>query len=263
MINFPLKRTRRLCVELRELSLDEAASVCRIPHDRPEAATTVFLKAAASRAAKPTDRYVTDPRLWTVEERALLVSHYMGTVSTSGYNIQLGALAHLSDYLLLDQDLSETEIIAGEAAGDTWVLTPLLGVHAELLEQVCTSRADWVVGTLACQMRRQDDPAAGVQDMGDMEAESWLRERMQQIRNLPESEVEAIYALYCSQRQRLRHFFIPTIGLLSSKPERYGIVFVPTEHAEAGVDYPVTFLAVSAVSETTRRVFALDHDIGR
>lgn len=257
-----MKRTRRLAVELRELTLDEAASVCRIPHDRPEQATTTFLRAAASRAAKPTDRYVTDPRLWTVEERALLVSHYMGTMSTSGYDIPLGMLAHLSDYLLPDQDLVEAEIIAGEAAGDVWVMTPLLGAHAELLEQACTSQADWVVGSMACQMRRQDEPAAAVHEMGDTEADAWLRERMQQIRGLPESDAEAIYALYCGQRQRLRHFFIPTIGRLSDKPVRHGIVFVAHEHAEAGVDYPVTFLAVSAVSETTRRVFALDHHIG-
>lgn len=258
MITFPLKRTRRIAVEMRELTLDEAASVCRIPHDRPEQATSVFLRAACSKATRPTDRYVSDPRLWTVEERAMLTAHYLGTMSPGGYDFSLGG-AHLSDYLLPDQDLIETEIVAGDAAGESWLMVPLLGAHAELLEQVCTSKADWVVGLLVCQMRRRDDHQPPIQDMGDVEAESWLREQMAQMRARPESEVEELYALYGSQRHRLRHYFIPAIGLLPGKAKRYGIVFIPTEHAEAGVDYPVTFLAVSAVSETTRRVFALDH----
>lgn len=261
MITFPLKRTRRIAVEMRELTLDEAASVCRIPHDRPEQATTTFLRAACANATRPTDRYVTDPRLWTVEERAMLTAHYIGTMSPGGYDFSLGR-AHLSDYLLPDQDLIETEIVAGDAAGESWLMVPILGIHAELLEQVCTSRADWVVGMLACQMRRRSDTnPVNVQDLGDVEAETWLREQMSAIRSRPESEVEEILALHSSQRHRLRHYFIPSIGVLpgGGKARRFGIVFIPTEHAEAGVDYPVTFLAVSGISETTRRIFALDH----
>lgn len=262
MIKFPLKRTRRLCVELRELTLEESASVCRIPSDRPEMATTTFLRAAADKATRPNDRYVSDPRLMTVEERALLVAHYIGTMSPSGlYDFPIGGAAHLSDYLLIDQDLIETEIVAGQAAGDVWLLSPLLGLHAELLEQSCTSQMDWIVGTIACQMRKQTDSAPSLQEMGDVEAHGWLADRMQAFRGLPESEFEEVFALYCGQRGRIRHFFIPQIGRIPGKAERFGIVFMPTEHAEAGVDYPATFHAVSAISGTTRRILAVpDHD---
>jgi hypothetical protein len=131
--------------------------VCRLPADRHEATTTEFLRRVADGAQAPTPAYVTDPRLWTVEERARVVCHYLSQVSDSGPDFAVGD-GKFSDYVKFDADLSSTEVKLGEVAGKERVLRPLLGVHVELLERMCTGRGDWLHGVIACQVHEAGQP---------------------------------------------------------------------------------------------------------
>lgn len=245
MILFPYLRTRRLAVRLREISLGEAIAVCRLPADRREATTTEFLRMAARDLESPTERHIVDPRMMTVQERALLVCHYLSQVSDDGADFTVGSDGHLSDYVVFDADLTEESVDLGEVAGKTYRITPLLGVHVEILERLCASRGDWLIGLLACQVVESVTPDYA--SMTDPQLLEWCKSRMDSIRAMPESDFEALYVAFSNGNVRLKHFFSIAI-------DDDGVMFEPQD-TEAGNKYPARFRAISCVSAATRRLF--------
>jgi hypothetical protein len=245
MILFPYLRTRRLAVRLREISLGEAIAVCRLPADRHEATTTEFLRMAARDAEKPTERHIVDPRMMTVQERALLVCHYLSQVSDDGADFTVGADGRLSDYVVFDSDLMVDGVDLGEVAGKTYQAHPLLGVHVEILERLCASRGDWLIGLLACQLT--DSQVPDYASMTDPQLLEWCKSRMDAIRAMPESDFEALYLAFSNGSAQLNHFFSISI-------DGEGVIFNPQD-AEAGNKYPARFRAISCVSAATRRLF--------
>lgn len=247
MILFPYLRTRRMAVRLREISLGEAISICRLPADRHEATTTEFLRFAAHNAETPTDRHVADPRLMTVQERALLVCHYLSQVSDEGADFSVGGDGKLSDYVVFDADLMVDQTPVGEVAGVPYIFKPLLGVHAEILERLCSGRGDWLIGLMACQMHPSEDLAPDYSAMTDPQLLEWCKGRMDIIRAMPESDFEALYVEYSAGSVKLKHYF-------SVNVDGDGLVFEP-QGTEAGNQYPARFRALSCVSPATRRLF--------
>lgn len=254
MIIFPSLRTKRIAVTLREIALGEAVAVCRMPADRHEATTTEFLRRVADGAKAPTPAYVTDPRLWTVEERARLVCHYLSQVSDTGADFAVGK-QKLSDFITFDADLITPEVKLGEVAGTQKVLRPLLGVHAELLERVCSERGDWLVGVIACQVHEADQPAPDYLAMTDVDLLEWIRKRMDQVKGLAESDFEAIYRAWEQGRSEIEHFFIWFV-------DDEGICFFP-KSMEAGSVTPARFHALPCISRGTRDLFARPDQPGR
>jgi len=115
MITFPYTRTRRVAVRMAELVLGEAIAICKLPGERHELTATHLLRAIAKNAEKPiADRYVTDPRLWTIEERTLLIATYLAHVTPDGPDFSIGRDAKLSDYIDFTAD-STVDQTAGEA----------------------------------------------------------------------------------------------------------------------------------------------------
>ena len=250
MIIFNNIRTKRLAVRLREITIDEAVSVCRLPAERHEATTTEFLRCVARDAESPTPRYVTDPRMMTVEERTLLVCHYLAQVSGSGPNFPVGESGCLLDYVAFADDLAVDHVDMGEVAGKARTLRPLLGAHVETLERLCESRGDWLIGVLACQVHDAGAPVPEYTAMTDVELLEWCQSRIKAIRGMGESEVEELYVHFDRCKVALKHFFIPGAN-------DGGMVYLPQPEAEeAGRSTPARFRALPCISEFTRRLFA-------
>jgi hypothetical protein len=249
MIIFSNIRTKRLAVKLREISLEEAVAVCRLPADRHEATATEFLRCVARDAETPTPRYIKDPRLMTVEERTLLVCHYLAQVSSDGADFKVGGTGKLTDYVQFADDLLSESVDMGEVAGTRRTLYPLLGIHAELLERLCTSQGDWLIGMLACQVHAHGAPVPDYLAMTDVAMLEWCSAGMKAIRAMPESEVEELYVKFDAAKAELRHFFI-------TGADDDGILFWPHPAAEeAGQKNPARFRALPCISGFTRRIF--------
>lgn len=245
MITFPYLRTKRIAVALRELTLGEAEAVCRIPAERHEAATTALLRFIASAAEAPRPGYVTDPRLWTVGERIRVVAHYMMQLSEDGPDFALGA-GRLTDYAMLDTDEDVAPVNVGSLDGVPYTFRPMVGALAEVLEQECTTRAQWVIAAVACQVLTSSDHDPAWADLSDIQILEWVRDRVERLKARTESDFEALLDMHASGMQRTTQFFATwfTDG---------GIVCLPVSEGGAGL-YPARFRAVSCISEATRQL---------
>ena len=93
MIHFPILRTRRLTVQLRELPIAESIAVASMPPHLYEASCTAFLRGAIE-----TVDGISDPAQWTVQERTLAVCHYLACTLEDGPDFAVGN-GRFSDYL--------------------------------------------------------------------------------------------------------------------------------------------------------------------
>lgn len=246
MIKFPYTRTKRMAVALEELTLGEGIDLCKLPAARHELTTSELLRAIAKKAEQPRPGYVTDPRLWTVEERTMLVCLYLSQVCDDGPNFKVGPAAQLSDYVTFDADLTADEIDLGEVAGKPRVLRPLLGAHAETLETICANRGDWIMGAIAAQMFERTEEVPDWSAMSQVQMLDWMKTRIEGVRAMKESEAGQVYAAYLVGAPQLRHFF--NLGFDSG-----GIVFEPNEkEGEAGTFAPARFFASSCISSLAR-----------
>lgn len=157
MIYFPPLRTRRLTVQLRELSIGDSLTLAAMPGHMEEASTTAFLRCAVD-AAKVA---VEDPARWTVQERILAVCHYLSATTEDGPDFSLGE-GHYSDYLQGEADIqtSVQAVEVGEVGGDTWHVRHLTGAMAESIERMAgeieglSGRLHWLFGAMAAQLVR-------------------------------------------------------------------------------------------------------------
>lgn len=243
MLLFQPLRTRRVCVRLKELTIGQAMALCKLPADRHELLITEFLRFTASEAQAPGAQYVTDPRLWTVQERARLVCHYLAQVADDGPDFVVGA-GRLTDYLDFAADLPVTEPVRDPMVPG-WTFGPLLGGHAELLERMCEGRGDWLMGALACQALR-DGVTDDMLGMPDIEQIAELQRRIEAVKVLPESDFEALFLAYdraCTGR--LRHFLDPGF-------DDAGVIFAAK--GDAGLA-PARFRADSCIGLIARDLF--------
>lgn len=203
---FPHTRTRRLSVRLSELTLGEGMELAKLPAERVELTNTELLRIVARGAEKPQPRYVTDPRLMTVEERTLLITTYLAHVSEDGPDFAVGG-AHLTDYVQFDRDSKADFIELGEVAGKARIMRPLLGVHAQTLEILCKSRGDWIIGAIACQISIKDVPEPDWAAMSDVAMLEWVDAQVKHVKGLPESMAGEVYAAYWAGADAMAHFF--------------------------------------------------------
>lgn len=245
MITFPYLRTRRLAVRLAEMTMDESIGVARLPADRPEMTNTVMLRAAAKNAEQPTPAFVTDPRLWTVQERALVVCTYLAQVSPDGPDFAVGP-GRLSDYIDFTADAKMEQAALGEVCGKPRVMRHLLGAHVEVLEAMCKSLGDWTFGAMACQVFERDEVIPAWGEMSNVQLMDWVKTRMEALRKLPESDFEALHVEFSLGRVELYHFFELGFGT-------DGVAFLPREREEGGAaTAPAKFHASTCISGIAR-----------
>lgn len=213
MIHFPPLRTRRLTVQLRELTISESVAIASMPPHLEEAECTAFLRAAVQSA-----QGIEDPAQWTVQERMLAVCHYLASTSDDGPDFAIGG-GHYSDYLdgATDIQTQAPMIELGELGGDTWKIQNLTGRMAESIErmegeiqnaagQPFTGRLHWILGGMAAQLVRASEDAPDAA-MADGAFDEYLVERMRVMVAFPSSDFEVLMGMYLTGRQKLNHLF--------------------------------------------------------
>lgn len=206
MIHFPILRTRRLTVQLKELSIGESIALASIPVHMDEAACTAFLSKCVS-----TVKGEQDVSNWTVQERMLAVCHYLACVSGGNPDFELGE-GHYSDYLDGGVDI-QTPVIdldVGELGGDAWKIRHLTGAMAEAIERTegesdgISGRLHWLLGGMAAQLVRDGEVTP---DASSGEFDEHLINRMKVISGYPESDFSDLMGKYQAGRERLHHLF--------------------------------------------------------
>lgn len=244
MIHFTPFRTPRLTIQLRELTIGQSIELCARPAHLHEAATTAML----TYVIEPSDRVilgqVTDPRLMTVQERGMLAAHYLAhTVGTP--NFKIGETATFSQYLFEGIEFSG-EVEAGEVGEDRWVCSPLLGYQAEAIERLISTgqmlgkRQGWMIGAMACQMRRPEHEPE-LEDVADAVFDAWLLKRVATLQNYPESQFAMLLAAYLSANNEVQH-------LLRMAFSDDGLVFVTGVPGLPSARFPVSDLLSDGTS---------------
>jgi len=254
MIAFSPLRTRRLAVKLRELSIVNAGTLAAVPPERFEESTTTFLQMVIESADAPTVHHVTDPKNWTVQERMLVVGHYLAHTTGEeggGANFMLGD-GYYMDYLNVSRDTPDFPIALGSHGGDEWQISPVTGAMAEAIEQLnghipkVAGQLHWMLGAMAAQLVRVGElaPDPTLDSLNYLE---WLKNRMQIISEYPESEFLGLYAMRHRGNKLLMHFF-ETVEIDE------GFVALPHEGSEAESLPPARFPVSACVSEFAKRV---------
>ncbi len=256
MIHFPILRTRRLTVQLRELSLGASIAIAAMPGAREEACCTAFLRHALVSA-----QGVDDPAQWTVQERMLAVCHYLAAVSDDGPDFSLGN-GRYSDYLdgAADLVLPLPAVDVGEIGGDRWSIRHLTGAMAESVERLegevenVSGRLHWLLGGMAAQMIRAGETVPDTSE-GEGAFDEFLLARMRVFAGYPESEFTELLHRYGTGRERLHHLFrVEFAG--------DGLVALPKGGAASDLP-PARFPVRAGLSELTRNLVGKPHQSGR
>lgn len=250
MIAFTPLRTRRLSVQLKELSIGDAIYLCALRPDMLEAGTTELLQRIVEHDERPRVGQVTDVRLWTVQERLMAVAHYL--LHIGGDDFAIGEDARFSDYLRSGEDFPPVEVAIGAIEGDQWALRPLLGVHSEAIErlilagEIQAKRQSWRLGAMAAQLVRAGETIPDPTTVSDSELEDWIKSRVKVLLGYPESVFLQLIAEFERGMPQLDHLF--SITFLED-----GIAALPQK---AGADLPsARFPFHTAIAERTTQLF--------
>lgn len=210
MKHFPLFRTRRLTVQLKELSIGDAIALASMPEHLTEAECTAFLRSAISSVTNGAP----NPDEWTVQERTLAVAHYLASISEEGPDFSIGSTKY-SDYLdsAADISLALQQVPIGNVGGDDWEVRHLTGAMAESIERLMGEieqlsprpRLHWIVGAMAAQLIRTGEELPELATSGLYD--EWLLNRMRVFIAFPESDFEHLMATYTTGRVKLHHLF--------------------------------------------------------
>lgn len=251
MIPITPVRTHRINATLHELSLGSSIYLCKLPSDQHERGTGELLQRIVQEEPKPLPGQVTSPKLWTVQERAFVVAHYLAHIVESGPDFAIGD-GRFSHYVASGQDSCPAEIEVGDAAGESWLLRPLLGGFAESIERLIVTgelpseREGWLVGALAAQMRTTQDKFS-LEAALDAAVDEYIAERVREFMELPASEAMDVMHLFLSQAAKLDHLLQMSIG-------DDGFVFLPVSKEVPGLP-PARFHFSFAVSEEAQAIF--------
>lgn len=245
MINFPRLQTARLNVQLRELTISESVALAATQLDRHEAATSALLALIVQEARGEHN----DPGRWTVQERMMVVAHYLSCTSDAP-NFALGEGA-FTDYLQGEIDAGPESVQAGMACGDTWTCKQLTGDEAVLIEQQCSTRLDWTLADIAARMRAtsSDDPPPPDASTQPAKYAEWLKERKGLFARMAESDFEEMFACYRTGLVELRHLFWLDF-------DAHGHIVMPRQDRKGvgGSDLPPVRFPVSAALGSIARI---------
>lgn len=249
MIHFPILRTRRLTVQLKELSIGESIAIAAMPSHLEEAVTTAFLLKAVATA-----KGIENPSDWTVQERMMVVCHYLASVSDDGPDFAVGD-GRYSDYLDGGTDIPTPEEMdgLGEIGGDVWLIQHMTGAMAESIERLSgeiegvSGRLHWLLGGMASQLVRQGEVVPDP-NSGEGAYDEFLVNRIHTISGYPESDFAVLMNAYMAGRDNLHHLF--RVELSSD-----GLVALP-KGGEAATLPPARFPVRTCVSRLAK-------DLGR
>lgn len=205
MKHFPVLKTSRLTVQLRELTIGKSIAIAGFSEDKDQAECSEFLRSAILSVEKGPD----NPAKWTVQERTFCIAYYLAITLADGPDFVVGEYRY-SDYLDAEADGDVTVVGAGNVGGDDWSVQHLTGEMAEAIERLVgeisiPAKFHWLLGAMAAQLIRSGEDE--VIDPGSSEYDKWLIDRMRVFNDFPESDFETLVAGYYSARSGLHHLF--------------------------------------------------------
>jgi hypothetical protein len=246
MINIPPLRTKRLTVQMKEISMKDAIALATIPERLQQASASFFLNAVIEQSDG-----VESPDDWTVQERTMAVCHYMSATFDDGPDFALaGGDARYSDYLIGGEDYPGDHVDLGEVEGDKWSIRPLTGRMANAIERLegevegIAGYAHWQVGLMAAQLvpnGRMELPEQ------DGELDTLLLERMRVFAQYPESVFIQLLERFHAGTQQLQH-------LLTISFDRSGIVVLPADREGNAAKPPARFPVGTCITAFARRM---------
>ncbi len=255
MTYFNPLRTQRLSVDMQELTIDQAEALCEMPPELEQEGVTAMLKFIVKQEGRPLPDQVVDPRMWTVQERMLVMAHYQSHVTEGDPNFEIGNGARFSDYMLDGTDYVES-VSLGLIDGEEIVIRPLLGFQAEAIERIVLggrmrkNRLSWWACAMACQMYKAGEtPPIG---LSDADYQQLVLVRAQAIRSLTESEFATMLYAFLAGTRKLDHFFqlVYTDDAIAAEPVTEGQGFHPTR-------FPVR----AAIRSSTLRILGIPDEI--
>lgn len=213
MILFTPLRTRRLNIQLQELTIRDTIMLCKMPASQHEAGTGALLEKTVEPNQKPLPGEITDLRLMTVQERAFIAAHYLAHVTETGPDFLIGEKGRFSNYLHMDRNAPPESHPIGEVAGDYWHLYPLLGTHAESIERLMlcgalsADRFGWWVGAMAAQMVRDGHAPFDVESCTDAVLDEHIAMLAETYSSFPESDFMSLLFAFLSAQDSMQHIF--------------------------------------------------------
>ena len=210
MIEFSPIRTKRLSVQLKELSTLSSIKLCNVPDHLHEQEITKFVGMAVESWG---DGKVSKAHDLTVQERMFIVTHYLASVSTEGADFSVGGAANYSDYFIGSGSPEWEPVQVGEIDESEWECRHLTGAAVECIESAMgyvdedlKGRAHWVMGAIASQMWRVDETLLDI-EADRVGYQSALQDRMKTFAELPESEFLKFVAAWKDACSRQEHYF--------------------------------------------------------
>lgn len=243
MIHFPTLRTRRMTVTMRELPMMDAITLAAIPPHLPEESTTALLRSIVEQIDG-----VDDVDELTVQERTMIVCHYMASTLDDGPDFTLAdGSARFSDYLMGERDYPGDVADIGTIEGDEWQVRHLTGALACAIERVqgelpgLSEAGHWHVGRMAAQLVVNGD---AVPATGDVDAS--LVERMRVVSQFPESVFVQLAAGFEEGLRELEHLFL-------MDADEHGLMVLP-KGGSAAEQPPARFPASTCITELARHL---------
>lgn len=200
--------TLRISVQPRELTIGQVQELCAIPYRFSQRTITAFLNAVCEHLPRPAgNTTVTDPLLWSVNERMNIVIFYLAAMLEDGPDFQLGA-GHLHDYLLAGSDY--VEAVEFDHRGAPHLCTPLHGYQAEAIETLVETGVlpktyfSWQLGVMSACIRGVNETPIEYVDPVSYAKE--LKARIDLLRSAPETEFVQLFDAYSQASQQLQHF---------------------------------------------------------
>lgn len=202
--------TLRISVQPRELTIGQIEELCAIPYRYAQRTITRFLSLACEQIPRAAGKLqVTDPLMWSVNERMNVVIFYLAAVLEDGPDFALGE-GKLHDYLLSGSDYVDEVPMDYELFGEPMVCTPLHGYQAEAIEMLVETGslpknyASWQFGVVAaCVWGVAGDRLEYVDPVSYRNA---LLARIKVIKDVAGSDFQTLYEAYSQASLKLQHF---------------------------------------------------------
>lgn len=252
----------RVSVQLRELTIGQVQELCAIPYRYSQRTITAFLNAICEQIPRPAGHEaVTDPLLWSVNERMNVTIFYLAAVLDDGPDFKLGE-GRLHDYLLAGADYVDG--VEFDHLGEPHICTPLHGYQAEAIESLVETGAlpktffSWQLGVMSACIRGVDE--APIEYIDPASYGKALMARIELLRTVSESEFVQLFDAYSVASQKLQHFVHAVFnahGVLAAQVTEPGTLF---NDAEVLVLGPARFHPRSGISRGACELLEADDE---
>lgn len=258
MKHIPILRTRRITVQLKELSIGDSIALASMPAHLEQAECGAFLRYVISEVVHGEK----DPGKWTVPERNLVVAHYLAAMLEDGPDFSLSESSKYSDYLDASADIKPNiaPLHISEVGDDKWTINHLTGDMAETIERLegeidgINPQTHWRFGAMAAQLVRKGEEIPEISSHGHYD--EWLLARMRVFMAFPSTDFEQLMVDFYIGREKLHHLFNYDFGI-------DGGILIEPKNGGAGDIPPARFPVRAALSELAESMAGKPRESGR